>query len=279
MQVCSKYPGSIGELIQGKLDHIDVLVSCPINLYTTVRLFETNKPFERYKYEKSSMFFKNMLNRWGYSTYLNTLDFQIHSDIPNEKGFASSTADLCALYSCLTTIFRKNYDEWELAEECTKVEPTDSIVFKKMTMFDYKNGTYKKTLGEYIKFYSLCFVGEKNIDTVEFNNKTLYPQKHIEDLIVLLEKGVSSSNYKNIFEASSQSIIRNQHRLKYDILPEVIRIREKTGGLGIIGAHSGNLLGIVYDERIRLNEAYKQLANHPLLKNHSVYALESITAW
>ena len=150
MAVYSRHPGSIGELVQGKIGETDVLISCPINMYTEVHLFETQYPKEKFRFRKSALFLANILKKWSYTSYIDVLDFNITSEIPQGKGFASSTADLCALYSCLTSFFGKIYDEYELAKECVKIEPTDSIVFKDMTLFDYKNGRLIKSIGKYI---------------------------------------------------------------------------------------------------------------------------------
>jgi L-threonine kinase len=279
MGIYSSYPGSIGELVQGKIGEMDVLISCPINMYTRVNLFETQYPKEKFRFRKSSLLLANILKKWGYTSYIDVLDFNIMSEIPQGKGFASSTADLCALYSCLTLFFEKKYDEYELAHECVKIEPTDSIVFKSMTLFDYKNGRLIKNISKYIKFYILCFIGEKIVDTESFNNGLLPSQNNIEDLIHIIERGIALNNYNDIFYASTQSIIRNQHRITYDILPQVIRIKELTNGLGIIGAHSGDMIGVIYKGRIDLDKAYEILIEnykYPTINKYTISKLETV---
>ena len=66
MEAYAIYPGSCGEIIQGHIQGKDLLISCPVNLFTTVRVFECRKPASRFNYIKSSTLLDNMLRRWGY---------------------------------------------------------------------------------------------------------------------------------------------------------------------------------------------------------------------
>ncbi len=255
MEATTIYPGSIGEIIQGKLQGKDVLLSCPVNLFTKVRLFESSKPVNIFENPKCYNFLRNIAEEWGMEDYAAHMDIEIFTEIPKGKGFASSTADLCALYYSMLKLFNKKFNEEELIKGCLKIEPTDSIIFKKMTVFDYKKGSFYKEIGEYIEFHLLVFEGENVIDTVEFNKKILPEQSGIEDILEILKEGIAKKDINTIAFAATESILRNQHRLKYDILPEIIRIKNITGGLGIVGAHSGDALGIIYDDEERLDKA------------------------
>lgn len=274
MEVTSLYPGSFGEVVQGKYNGIDMLCSSPINLFTKVRLWENKTPYNRNKYTKCTRFLSNILTEWDYKQYIDTLDIHIESQIPEGKGFASSTADLCALYYSLINLFNKNFNENELIRHCINIEPTDSIVFKQLSIFDYKNGLYNEALGKYLEFDILVFEGDKVINTVEFNNKNLPDLSSIDDLIPILKSGIVHKDIKKIGYCSTQSIIRNQDRLFYEILPIIYNICEELGGYGIIGAHSGDALGIIHEKDVDLNilEKYKDKLN-----NYKIYKLKTIT--
>ncbi|MEA4960043.1 GHMP family kinase ATP-binding protein [Lutispora sp.] len=274
MEIKARYPGSIGEVIQGRIKGIDTLLSCPVNLFTDVRIYECKNPLKKISYPKASQFLTNVLKRWGYTDCIERLDIEICSDIPKGKGFASSTADLCGVYNCLIKLFHRKHYEDELAEECIKVEPTDSIIFKSMTFFDYKTGAYKEHIGSYMKFFLLVFEGNRIVDTIEFNKKSILPLSQIDDLAELARHGAERQSLDHIARASTESIIRNQHRLKYDLLSEVLRLKDGTGGLGIMGAHSGDALAIIYDD-IKLVE--RGFANAPHFKGYKAYKLRTIT--
>lgn len=273
MEASACYPGSLGELIQGNLRGKDILISCPINLYTNVKVFESNHPESKYKNKKTAKFLKNILKRWDFDKYNNTLDINIFSQIPTGKGFASSTADLCALYKALLKLFKRKYNQQELIEECIAIEPTDSIIFKEMTLFDYKYGSFYENIGSYVEFNLLVFEGTTMVDTIEFNKKLLPPHKDIGDLLPILKNGILERDIKKIGAAATESIKRNQHRLRYDFLEDILNISSKNGGLGVVGAHSGNCIGIIFDDI----EKMKNLKEYNNLKNmFKIYALKTI---
>lgn len=272
MESTAYYPGSIGEIIQGNMGGIDVLTSCPVNLYTKVRVFESSCQHNHFKNYKANELMFNMLKRWNYEKFIQELNIDICSQIPIGKGFASSTADLCALYNALLKLFKRKFNEKELIEECLRLEPTDSIIFKEMTLFDYKNGTFKKTIGKYMEFYVLVFEGKTRVNTIEFNKKVLPEQKDISDLAALLMEAVEERNLIKLAHCSTESILRNQHRLKYNFLDNIFSIMNKIDGLGVIGAHSGNCLGIILEDL----EKFNYCGNNKILKNYNTYLVKAI---
>lgn len=257
MEFTAHYPGSIGEIVQGNYKGKDILLSFPINLYTEVRIVERIFPERKYKNPKAAAFMNSLLHRWNFANYYYNLDIEINSKIPRGKGFASSTADLCALYYALLKLFRKEFNQRELIDECIRIEPTDSIIFNRATLFEYKNGKYYETVGDYLEFYILVFEGSRVIDTLEFNNRILPMLAHIDDLIPELIRGIRGKSVEKIAQVATESIMRNRHRLKYEYFEDIMTISDKSGGLGIVGAHSGDCLGIIYDDLERLKYVKK----------------------
>lgn len=276
MEAVTIYPGSCGEIIQGNLEGRDMLVSCPVNLYTTVKVVECKHPVHRHKYRKSSSLLVNILRRWGYGSLSDSFDIDIHSSIPVGKGFAGSTADLCGVYISLLKLFNKKYNITEVIEEFIKIEPTDSIIFGEMTLFDYKQGKSYEYLGPYKKFYILAFEGKRKIDTISFNKRKLPPLSPMNDTLDLLKDGIQTSDISKIALSSTLSIKRNFSRLFYDIYELVEDIMKNTGGLGIIGGHSGDVLGIIYDDRERFLYAQKYGNLIPGYLPHCLETLKNI---
>jgi L-threonine kinase len=255
MEAYAVYPGSCGELIQGSIKGKDMLISFPVNLFTTVKLFESEKPVNRFKYKKASTLLGNMLKRWGYSHVNCKLDLKIESSIPQGKGFASSTADLCGVYICLLKLFKREYDLKEVVEEFIRIEPTDSIIFREMTLFDYKEGRAHENIGEYMKFHILAFEGNRVVDTLEFNKKNLPRLSGLDDIMPCVKEAIELADISKLSQTSTVSIKRNMNRLPYDIYSAVENLGSKTGGVGIIGGHSGNVLGIIYPDKERFLHA------------------------
>jgi L-threonine kinase len=270
MEVVQSYHGSLGEIIQGRAYGKELLLSCPVNLFTRVMVFESCLPVYRNKYPKCKIFMRNVLESWGYIRKYNGLDIKIVSEIPVGKGFASSTADITALYLSLLKFFKREYNQQELINHTIDIEPTDSIIFPEMTLFDYKNGDFKEALGSYIEFNVLVFEGQKVIDTVGFNKNVKCDLADVEDLIPDLRKAIMERNIEKLANISSESIFRNQNRLNYDILKVVKKIQINTGGIGIIGAHSGDFLGIIYNENIMLKRALTYGTSIPGYKRYGL---------
>ncbi|MCX7903342.1 MAG: kinase [Caloramator sp.] len=245
------YPGSIGEVLQGRVKGKDILVSFPVNLFTQVELVDKALDDDNYKAKE---FLKNLLSAWGIEQKVH---FKIKSSIPKGKGFASSTADLCALYHCLLKKFIKAYNQEELIKELVKIEPTDSIIFNRACAFEYKNGGYYEELGEYLEFYVWVFEGEKEVDTIEFNKSIKTPLADVSDLFDELKVAINNKDIKTLAQISTESIIRNQNRLFYPILDDCMRICKERGGLGLIGAHSGNMVGIIFESPVYLDINFK----------------------
>lgn len=276
MEVSTSYPGSFGEVLQGKVNNMDMLLSCPINIYTTVKIFESKKPYKKLRLNKANRFLYNILKSWNHEEYYKNLDIQIKSKIPSGKGMASSTADLCAIYCSLLKMFNKDFNEEELIKECIKIEPTDSIIFREMTLFDYKKGLYKEKIGKYFSYDILVFEGKKGISTVEFNNKKLPDLKDVSDIYTILKEGAAEKNIEKLAYVSTESVIRNQHRLPYTWINNIEKIRKLTSGLGIIGAHSGNVLGIIYENEEKLKYALNFIEKQDFYKVYAVKTLENV---
>lgn len=276
MEIITSYPGSFGEVLQGKVYNKDMLLSCPINIYTTVKLFECREPSKKRKWIKADKFLYNLLRSWDYEEYYGTLDLVISSNIPWGKGMASSTADLCAVYYALLKMFNKDFSEEELIKQCINIEPTDSIIFREMTIFDYKKGIYREKMGDYLSYNILAFEGEKSVNTIKFNNKKLPELSDVTDLVFVLKEGLSEKNLEKLSYVSEESIKRNQNRLNYSWIKNIESIKKCTFGLGIIGAHSGNVLGIIYEDEEKLKAAVKFINKQNFYKVYGVKTLEKI---
>lgn len=277
MEVTTRYPGSFGEVMQGRVEDKDVLLSCPVNVYTNVKIMETICPKKKLKWKKADMLLKNILTLWGCEKYINTIDIDICSNIPYGKGMASSTADLCGVYYSLLKMFNKEFNEQELIEQCIRIEPTDSIIFNEMTIFDYKRGCYKEKIGKYFEYNILAFEGENVVDTVEFNSKQLPILSEVGDLFCTLKEAVKEKDLKKLAYVSTESIVRNQKRLYYDWIKYVIDIKNKTEGAGIIGAHSGNVLGIIYEDEEKFKYALNLIKDINYCKVYPVKTLKTIS--
>lgn len=277
MNIVTRFPASFGELIQGNIKGRDSLISFPINLYTNVCLYEIKDPINKFKYKKSLDFMRNILNDWGYKKEEKFLDIQIKSEIPIGKGFSSSTSDLGALYLGLCRLFYKEFNTKELIRNCIKIEPTDSIIFNELTLFEYKTGKNYEMLGKYFNVFILVIEGEYPVDTLEFNKqKNKVPLAKLDNIIDGLKEAIINMDLKKIFTFSTESIIKNNSRLTYKNLQYIIRICRVTYGLGVVGAHSGNVLGIVYDSKNQCEGSLQYVKSLGIKKCYMVESLSNV---
>lgn len=272
MEAIALYPGSCGEIIQGMVEDTPMLISCPINLFTKVRLFETKEPELKRDLYKTRRFMENLLDRWGFGDEAKNIGIEIESSIPRGKGYASSTADLCGAYYAAASMFKKKTNTEELLAECVKIEPTDSILFKDLTLLDYKRGEKFRKLGKYREFYLLVYEGERLIDTLEFNRSNIPQLADIDDLVPLMENG----NIRSMAEAATESFLRNQKRLKYEAFQEALKIMKKYSGLGIMGGHSGDVMAVIFEDMEQLSFALKSSCSIKGYKSYPLKTLRSV---
>lgn len=261
-------------MFQGIYKGREVLMSCPVNIFTEVTIFETDNTQLKYKHDKSNRFLQNLMKKWGLSEFEKNIDFKIKSNIPMEKGFAASTADLCGIYYSAISLFNRPFNESELIGECIKIEPTDSILFKEMTIFDYKSGNFIEKIGDYFKLYLLVFEGRRTINTVDFNKSLKPPLSSIDDIVDNFKYYYKNNKANTMLKTCTESIIRNQNRLYYEVLSEVEKIKANTDGLAVIGAHSGDMLAVVYESSKKLNDALEKITP---IKGYINYKLETLT--
>ncbi len=129
-------PASCGELIQGWILGSEKLVSCPVDWYSTVEV-ETGVP-RKDERPLSRAMVNQLLAHWGYPPALSQqIRITLHSTIPVAKGMASSTADIAATAVATAHHLGHLLDEPTLARLCVALEPTDSTLFRQLTLFDH----------------------------------------------------------------------------------------------------------------------------------------------
>ena len=135
-------PASCGELIQGWILGSEKLVSCPVEWYSTVEVtsgspLTDERPLSRAMVER-------LLLHWQYPAQMSQdIRIDVQSTIPVAKGMASSTADIAATAIATAQYLGHQLDESTLAQLCVSLEPTDSTVFRQLTLFDHNDASRK----------------------------------------------------------------------------------------------------------------------------------------
>lgn len=254
MKATVQAPGTCGELVQGTLDGINFLITCPVNSYSRVTVellpektnnFKINIP-HRYKIIEAVK--KTMLKLTG---ELQGANIYVSSKLPVGKGMASSTADIAAACYATAEALQKNLLLEDLAKIALDIEPTDGIFFPDIVAFDHLGGTYYKYIGKAVPMNIIIFDCGGEIDTITFNKRSDLKEKNLkkEDKIkkafALVQKGLAIQSPELVAEGATISALANQDIINKPELENILEEGLKRGIIGINIAHSGTLIGLL----------------------------------
>ena len=247
-----KVPGSCGELAQGFYEGQSILITCPVNWYSTVVAdIAEVAPEEKTKNCKSYKAVDILLEKYGKTA---SVVLRIQSDLPRGKGMASSSADIAAACMATAKIFGQELTLEEIKDIALSVEPTDGVFMPGIFAFDHITGNCCQFLGSPppIRLAIFDFGGE--VDTVAFNKRAdLATFKHEQQLdfseaYALIKEGLETANPVLIGKGATISALANQKILPKPHLEKMILEAIKYGALGVNVAHSGTVAGVLFDK-------------------------------
>lgn len=248
-----KVPGSCGELIQGMIDGINFHVTCPVNLFSEVcvSISKNSDIICDKSYHKAITAMKKTLKYYSANNFGGKI--RINSSIPAGKGMASSTADISGVIISTALSLNETINEEETAKIALSIEPSDGVMFKGICMFDHKFGKIHEYLGNIPENKILILDLGGTVDTLEFNNKDFLSilkenEDKINKAVKILKNGILEKDLQRVCEASTASAILNQKILYKQNLPKIINFSLNNGALGINIAHSGTVIGIIFNK-------------------------------
>lgn len=290
MRVVARCPASCGELIQGLVGGQEMLISYPVNLYSTVELTVKKKPlpsgnalssghYPSMLYPKIYAALKYFLAMIGEKNcVLEQIDIKVASQIPVGKGMASSTADIAAAVAALAGIIGYPLTEEELAKIALSVEPTDSTIFKELTLFDHIHGWHIEKLGAVPRFNVLVCESPGTVDTLSFRQDKTYANKlrPRDKALANVKKGLQTNDLRQIGEAATESAFLNQELLPKPHLEALVELSHRHKALGVNVAHSGTVCGIIYDGQTDLELLQMEIASDLGAYFVKIYSLATI---
>ncbi len=247
-------PASCGELIQGWINGGEKLVSCPIDWFSTVEVtkgsasLSRERPMMRKALELS---LKYLDVPYVESTQLK-IDFS--STIPVAKGMASSTADIAATIAATYRHFNVEYSDQLIASLCAQLEPTDSTMFNSLTLFDHNQGVVSTHYGEMAAIDMLVLESDVEIETkvfhqVDHRSTLLGSSKALDMANSHLASAIKSKNPAQMGHASTASAIESQIILPKPHFSQLLDIVASHQLYGLNVAHSGSVIGLMFDAR------------------------------
>lgn len=263
MGLSVKVPGSCGELVQGMIEDIPFLVTCPISMYAKASI---TKYFSYLPY-KARLARNRTLDYLNMKSYAK---FCLTTELLTGKGMASSSADIASICQLTALSCRTKLNQDEIAKIAATIEPTDGVFCKGIVRYDHLNGSILENLGLAPHIKILMFDCGGKVDTLSFNRrkdlKKLYKENEpiVKDALDYLRIGFKEKNNKYIGKACVMSAYANQKILYKKQLEDIMFISERYGAVGVNVAHSGTVIGVLFDtktEAKNIEECKQQILN------------------
>lgn len=247
-------PASCGELLQGEIGDGEKLISYPIDMYSVVTLEETKKRRSIHSKKKAMKAIYKTLDYFQEPHGIGDhLAIHISSRIPVAKGMASSTADIAATAVATAALLGKSLSEDALAQICADIEPTDSTIFKTWTLFDHLRGVRIQSFDWNPKLDVLVLEGRDRLNTVnfrkhDFKGLRMQNKNKVEEAYATFLQSYEQKDYVLLGKAATKSSLANQNILPKKKLEGIIESALKIGCYGVNVAHSGTVIGILFDK-------------------------------
>ena len=265
-------PGTCGELIQGWSAEWDeaVLVSCPIRRYSLVRVqlcpqpnISTPEGSEHYcKVRRAARLWLNYMGRSDLGAQIS-----VQSQLIPGRGMASSTADVVGTMAGLALALGYTPSPSELAQFACQIEPSDSIMFRGLALLAYRGSAQYHELGAAPALPLLMLDPGRGLDTLAYNAqlnlarlRQLAPAT--QTALDMLKQGLSCNDAAAIGAAATLSAGSYQIISDHPLLGPAKHWAKASGALGIVRAHSGGVVGLLYAAGTDLLEPAQWLARH-----------------
>ncbi|MEG0250432.1 MAG: cobalamin biosynthesis protein [Peptostreptococcus sp.] len=275
-------PGTCGELVQGYIGKNEYISSYCVDLYSRAIVSEkkSNKKFSRPRKSKSIEASALVFEHFGMDkNQVENIHISIRSNIPIGKGMASSTADIGACIMATLDYLDKDMSPDEISRLVAKIEPTDSIFYPEVCIFDPINGERRDSLG-YIPYKKILILEPENrINTMKIRGhkeyyKILRENKSItQKSFEMLSYGIKNQDKELLKRACENSALANESIKKTPYLRELIKLSREcqSGFLNI--SHTGTVVGISIDERTDTERLIHEIKNSEI---SSVYKKQYI---
>ena len=276
----ARCPGSCGELMQGWILGSEKLISCPINWYSTVAI-ENGKSnrFPDRPHMRTALR-KTLKHLEIPEKFSDTLTIRHQSTLPVAKGMASSTADIAATILATARHFDYQISDHEIAKICTDIEPTDSTIFNKITLFDHNLGTTHAQFDWVPELDILILENHESLETSAYHRMDRESilrchEAQLSRAYKLFHAGMSEKNLQKIGDAASMSAIASQSILEKKNFDGLLKFVEKYQLLGLNVAHSGTVIGLLLDkhksdlEEIQAEFCHSSIARHYPKQHHA----------
>jgi L-threonine kinase len=265
-QAQAALPVTCGELVQGTLDGVPCLVSCPIDRYHIARVslvgagiltFPKVQSFREGQgvrmltpgRAKTQAVIAAARQAWQFE---GSVLVSVEGDTPVGRGYGTSTADMGAALYALAQAAQVTPDPIELSRLAVQIEPTDSTLLPGLALFSHVTGDRFESLGDALPLGVIVLDPGGCVDTLAFNRadhreqlRQLAPLHR--EAFGLVREGLRCSDWAALGQATTMSAVAHQAILYNPWLEVCQQWARELHALGVCRAHSGTLLGILFD--------------------------------
>ena len=250
-------PGACGELVQGMLDGVHFLVTCPIDFFARaqVTLYNNGPGVDGpVGCPKAVAALSATLAHLEHKEIGARLAIQ--NPIPKSKGMGSSSADVAATIAATGLALETELAPETMARIALSVEPSDGIMFPGIALLDHREGRILETLGPPppMEIVALDFGG--TVDTLEFNavdrrDQWRSIQVEVDEALSLVKAGIQDGDPESIGRGATISARASLQVLPKPMLQPVLDFAATVGAVGVNVGHSGTIIGVLLDARER----------------------------
>ena len=248
-------PLVLGECVQGRTaEGRHFLITSPIGLFSWAE-FNPNCPSDRIRVEPASSW-KSLA---AVETYLEQRGLplqgtlRIFTPLGAGQGFGTSTADISASLRAAAAAWNCTISAQEIAAIAIRIEPSDGSMYPGCVAFAHREGALIENLGCLPPFDSLVLCTGGVVDTMEFDQRRKDFKYSVNDEAQLMAAWAmvrhanGTQDTALLARASTVSARINEQLLAKPYFQELSEFIEMEAADGIMVAHSGTALALLFD--------------------------------
>ena len=226
MKITVKMRGTCGELAQGFYRGEPVLITCPIEKFSTAVVSDEFAGVEGLGLKSLAILDKVCGGREF------KFGLRLTSELPRGKGMASSSADMAAVAQAVALSLGKRLSPDDLGKLCAAIEPTDGIFYPGVVVMNPLTGRLIKNIRAQERFQVAVFDYGGEVDTLKLNRRSDFEFPTLADEID--------------FTLTERSALANQKILPKRGLVDLMNFAKDLGAVAVNVAHSGTVAGIFF---------------------------------
>ena len=244
--------GTFGELLQGTLPRTGqhFMVTCPLDAWSTAAFrylpggssVVVHPPHKRKSARLASLALRAAGRRGGGELWL-------HSELPEGKGMASSSADLVATARAVAEAVGTRFTASDIESLLRQIEPSDGVMYDGIIDFDHRNVRLRERLGTLPSMVIVAHDEGGQVDTVSYNSTVgTHSDTERREYACLLDtarEAVRHADLAALGRVATRSAKLNARYNPRRALGPVLRVCREIDALGVVCAHSGTMLGIL----------------------------------